>query len=88
MDKKRAVRIYKALGDQKRLEILDILKNGEKCACDILELLTISQPTLSHHMKLLSDAGIIKARKDGKWVHYSLSDVGIKDLIENLNSYI
>lgn len=88
MDKQQAAKIYKALGDEKRLEILEILSNGEKCACDILELLTISQPTLSHHMKLLNDAGVVQARKEGKWVYYSLSKDGIEALIDNLKNYV
>ena len=52
--------------------ILSALQQGEKCACDLLEDLQISQPTLSHHMKLLVDSGLVAARKEGRWMHYSI----------------
>lgn len=78
------VKIFKAFCDPNRLEILDILKNGEHCACELLETLDVSQSTLSHHMKLLSDANIVNVRKDGKWSHYSLSQEGIQFTIEYL----
>ena len=70
-------KIFKAIGDEKRLYILDLLLDGEKCACDILANMKISQPTLSHHMKLLREAGFVKAREDGKWIHYSISAAGL-----------
>ena len=64
--------IFKALSDENRIRILKMLRSGEKCACKLLEELNISQPTLSHHMKILCDAGIVKGRKEGKWTHYSM----------------
>ena len=64
--------VFKALGDENRIQILKLLHNGEKCACKLLDALNISQPTLSHHMKILCDAGIVNGRKDGKWMHYSI----------------
>ena len=63
---------FKALGDENRIRILRMLCQGERCACDLLEEMEISQPTLSHHMRILCDAGIIRGRKDGKWMNYSL----------------
>lgn len=68
-----AVRIFKALADSNRLEIMELLVKGEKCGCEILEKLNIGQSTLSHHMRILCEAGLVCARKDGKWMHYSLS---------------
>ena len=65
-------KVFKAFCDENRLEILTILKNGEKCACVLLENLKIGQSTLSHHMKILCDSGIVSARKEGKWTHYSI----------------
>ena len=65
--------IFKALGDDKRLQILHMLAYGEKCACKRLEAFDISQPTLSHHMKILLACGLVKARKEGKWSHYSIN---------------
>lgn len=73
---KETARIFKALGDENRLQILELLRSGEKCACKLLEELQISQPTLSHHMKILCDAGIVIGRKEGKWMHYSIDSEG------------
>ena len=69
-------RVFKAFCDENRLTILDMLQSGEKCACVLLEKLAISQPTLSHHMKILVDSGIVAARKEGKWTYYSISAEG------------
>ena len=69
-------RVFKAMGDENRLTILSLLQNGERCACKLQEALQISQPTLSHHMRILLDAGLVDARKDGKWIYYSLSKDG------------
>lgn len=77
-------KIFKALCDPNRLYILDILKTGEHCACKLLEMLNVSQSTLSHHMKILADADIIRTRKDGKWSHYSLNNEGIHHLMTYL----
>ena len=68
--------MFKAFCDENRLIILEMLQNGEKCACVLLEKLEITQPTLSHHMKILIDSGIVTARKSGKWTHYSISAEG------------
>jgi len=70
------IRVFKAFCDENRLSILGLLRSGEKCACDLLEDLRITQPTLSHHMKILCDAGIVQGRKEGKWVYYSIDPVG------------
>ena len=69
-------RIFKALGDKSRLEIVEMLADGEKCACKLLEKFNFSQPTLSHHMKILCDSGIVASRKEGKWMYYSLYKEG------------
>lgn len=65
--------ICKALGDSNRLHIVEMLSTGEKCACKMLEKFEITQPTLSHHMKILRECDLVNARKDGKWMHYSLN---------------
>lgn len=65
--------VCKALGDANRLKIVEMLSDGEKCGCKLLEAFEITQPTLSHHMKILSECGLVDTRKDGKWSHYSLS---------------
>ena len=75
-DRKMAY-VFKALGDENRIQILKLLHNGEKCACKLLDALNISQPTLSHHMKILCDAGLVTGRREGKWTHYSIRCEGI-----------
>ena len=68
------VLLFKALANKHRLQIVDMLSCGELCACKLLEKFNITQPTLSGHMKILCDCGLVKARKDGKWTHYSLNE--------------
>jgi ArsR family transcriptional regulator len=74
-------RIIKALSDSSRLKIMDILSCGERCACDILEHFDFTQPTLSHHMKVLMDCGIVECRKEGLWSFYSLNTSNCNKLI-------
>ncbi len=81
--------VFKALSDENRIRILKMLRSGEKCACKLLEELNISQPTLSHHMKLLCDAGIVTGRREGKWIHYSICCDGVglvRELMQELLS--
>lgn len=66
-------KIFKVFADPKRLKIIDMLSDGELCACRILEEFQITQPTLSHDMKLLTDIDLVIPRKEGKWTHYSLN---------------
>lgn len=73
MKREEVSMICKAMSDANRLRILEMLTTGEKCGCDLLEELQITQPTLSHHMKVLSDCGLVSAHKKGKWQHYSIS---------------
>ena len=87
-DNSTAAKIFKALGDENRLSILDDLRDGEKCACELLEKLQISLPTLSHHMKILCDADIVKTRREGKWAHYSINPTGIKAVMDSLWNFV
>lgn len=73
---KEIARVFKAFCDENRARILRLLGGGEQYACVLLDNLRISQPTLSHHMKILIDAGMVEGRKEGKWVRYSLSKPG------------
>lgn len=73
MDETQVSLICRALGDSNRLQIVQMLSNGEKCGCKLLEAFDITQPTLSHHMRILSECGLVETRKEGKWSHYSLS---------------
>ena len=78
MDEKRTAMIFKAFCDENRIRIVTLLRTGEKCACKLLEEINVTQPTLSHHMKILCDSGIVVGRKEGKWMHYSISAEGAK----------
>lgn len=75
---REATDIFKALSDENRIKILMLLRSGEKCACKLLEALQISQPTLSHHMKILCDAGLVTGRREGKWIHYTVCRDGLR----------
>ena len=69
-------KVFKAFCDENRLMILEMLQSGEKCACKLLDDLHISQSTLSHHMKILCESGVVSSHKEGKWTHYSISEQG------------
>lgn len=75
--------IMKALSDETRVKIFSILAQGELCACHILEDLSITQPTLSYHMKILRGAGLIHSRRDGVWTRYSIH----KDTLEDIEQF-
>jgi ArsR family transcriptional regulator, arsenate/arsenite/antimonite-responsive transcriptional repressor len=72
--------IFSALSVPIRLKILDMISCGEICACDLLENLSISQPTLSHHMKVLMECGLVTGRKNSTWMHYSINEKAVDDL--------
>ena len=72
--------LFKAFGDPTRLKIVDMISCGELCACVILEKFNITQPTLSHHMKILCDCGLVEGRKEGKWTYYSLNEKAVQGL--------
>lgn len=79
--------VFKAFCDENRWRILEYLQSGETCACKLLEHLQIGQSTLSHHMKILCDAGVVYGRPEGKWVFYSLNAKGFfraKELLDSL----
>ena len=78
------ISICKALGDVNRLEIVQMLSDGEKCGCRLLEKFEITQPTLSHHMRILVGCSLVNDRKEGKWHHYSLN----KKVIREVSSFI
>lgn len=82
---KRIAQIFKALCDENRVQIMKLLRSGEECACKLLDELNISQPTLSHHMKILCDSGLVIGRKEGKWMHYSISEEGCQIAKYSLN---
>lgn len=77
-------KIFKALCDEQRLIILELLRSGNKCACELLENIDIGQSSLSYHMKILVESGIVESRQDGKWTHYKISEQGSRDAINIL----
>lgn len=79
------IRIFKALSDKNRLLILDMLSCGELCACDIMDGLDLSQPTISHHMRILQKANLVNGVKQGKWIIYSINKENINGLISFIN---
>lgn len=76
LDERKTAIVFKAFCDENRVRILKLLRTGEKCGCRLLEEINVTQPTLSHHMKILCDSGIVVGRKEGKWMHYSISPEG------------
>ena len=84
LDDRKIAAMFKALCDENRIKILKLLVTGEKCACKLLEEINITQPTLSHHMKILCDSGIVSGRKEGKWTHYSISESGAIEAMQCL----
>jgi len=76
------VPIFKALSDGTRLKIIDMLSCGEMCACAILEKLSISQSTLSYHMKTLTESGLVSSVRDGAWMRYTLNKEKTDEVIK------
>ena len=88
MDYRNDAKLFKALSDENRLQILTQLNNEEKCACVLLEKLAISQPTLSHHMRILAEARLVECRKEGKWMYYSLRRGAAEEMAGLLAAYL
>lgn len=88
MDYRNDAKLFKALSDENRLQILAQLNVEEKCACVLLEKLAISQPTLSHHMRILADARLVECRKEGKWMYYSLRRGAVEEIAGLIDAYL
>jgi ArsR family transcriptional regulator, arsenate/arsenite/antimonite-responsive transcriptional repressor len=69
----RSVELFHALSDETRLQIIELLRKGERCVCELTDSLDAAQSRLSFHLRVLRDAGIVRDRKDGRWVHYQLN---------------
>ena len=78
----RTARWFHALGDETRLQILDLLSRGEQCVCDLTDTLHIAQSRLSFHLKTLKEAGILKDRREGRWVYYALNPEALEEVKE------
>ncbi len=74
---KDMLKIFKALSDETRLRIIKLLEHGELCVCDIVAAFDMSQPKVSFHLAALKSAGLVKDRKEGKWMHYRIDDADL-----------
>lgn len=79
------VPVFKALADETRLKFIHMLAEGELCACKILEQFNITQPTLSYHMKILTDSGLVIGNREGAWMRYKLNYERMEELKEVLD---
>ncbi len=78
----RAATLFHALSDETRLDIIDRLRDGEQCVCDLMHVLKAAQSRLSFHLKVLKEAGLIRDRPEGRWMYYSLNPDAIEKLEE------
>jgi ArsR family transcriptional regulator len=81
-DVARAQRLFHALSDETRLRLLGMLRDGEQCVCDLTEALETGQSRLSFHLKVLTDAGLVTDRREGRWVYYALDGATVDELAE------
>lgn len=79
-DLSRLTRQFKALADDTRLRIIDLLRNGERCVCDLTDALELKQSLLSFHLKTLREAGLVTDRRDGRWAYYTLNHEAFEQL--------
>src|SRR5712672_1442277 len=80
----RAIELFHALSDETRLEIIELLRTGERCVCELTDTLDAAQSRLSFHLRVLKDAGIVRDRKDGRWVYYEL----VPDVFEEMERLV
>ena len=88
-DLERATRLFHALSDQTRLSILQRLRFGERCVCDLTDALDAAQSRLSFHLKVLKDAGLVTDRRQGRWMYYTLNTdalAEVAELVESMSS--
>jgi ArsR family transcriptional regulator len=81
-DTERAARLFHALSDQTRLSILQRLRFGERCVCELTDALDAAQSRLSFHLKVLKDAGLVTDRREGRWMYYTLNAEALSELAE------
>ena len=84
-DAKRKSKVFKALADSIRLRILGLLSSREMCVCEVMVALDLTQPTASHHLGILENVGLVKDRKEGKWVFYSIAKPELFEGMRKLN---
>lgn len=78
--------LFKVLADENRLKIIELLIKGETCGCTLIDKLSISQPTLSYHLKIISEAGIARSEKKGTWINYYINKDKLSDIIKFIES--
>lgn len=88
MDYQQLADSLKVVAEPNRLKILELLSCGELCACDLLKHFDFTQPTLSHHMKILEKEGLVTVRKQAKWHYYSLNQEKTKELTDGLTQVV
>ncbi|MFW6192433.1 MAG: ArsR/SmtB family transcription factor [Gemmatimonadota bacterium] len=76
---------FQALSDEKRLRILELLRDGEECVCELTEAMEVSQSLLSFHLKKLKEAGLVRDRREGRWAYYRLNTEGLVELRDRLD---
>jgi len=86
IERERMAQLCHALSDETRLQLLELLTDGEQCVCDLTDALKSSQSRLSFHLKTLKEAGLLQDRREGRWVYYSLEPVALEELRELLQS--
>lgn len=79
-DVDRAVNLFHALSDGTRLGILDMLKDGERCVCELQDGLEAAQSRLSFHLRVLKDAGLVTDRKEGRWMYYAITPQALSEV--------
>ncbi len=85
-DRQRLARAFQALSDETRLQIVEMLSTGEHCVCDLQDALGAYQSRLSFHLRKLKDAGLVRDRREGRWVHYSLDPQTLDELAAHLEA--
>ena len=82
MDTAHSARLFHALSDETRLSVLQRLRLGERCVCDLTDALDAAQSRLSFHLKVLKDAGLVTDRREGRWMYYTLNPDALSDAVE------
>ena len=84
---KKIANVFKALSDETRLRVMKLLQERELCVCELMQVLSMSQPRISRHLSVLKNAGLVDDRREGKWVYYSLCNgVGTEEIKTILKS--
>jgi len=79
---------FRALADETRLQILELLRGGEHCVCELTEALDLGQSLLSFHLKALKDAGLVSDRREGRWIYYAIEEDALRDMAAGLTKLV